>query len=143
DGNGSVNGAHFDELDRADVQTFADSSFSIAKFDLDDHVVQTTDPNGTVVQRGYDGSSRLLSVGVITKARNLAGTGQDVLGTTLRAFEYDGLSRIRTAIDDNGDPTNLGVATDFTYDSIGRKLTERHRINASVAANSVFTTDGR
>jgi RHS repeat-associated protein len=143
DANGNATVHHFDALDRCDIQTFADGSISFTKFDADDDVIQTTDPNGTIIQRTYDGISRLVKVAVTQKATNLAGTGQSVLGTNLQAFEYDGLSRLRTAFDDNGDATNLGVACDYTFDSLGRKLTERHRINAAVTANNVFTTNGR
>src|SRR2546421_11019557 len=56
-------------------------------------------------------------------------------GSVTVVFEYDGLSRLRAAIDDNGAPSALGVATSFTFDSAGRKLTERHQIGASVGAN--------
>jgi RHS repeat-associated protein len=143
DANGNMTACHFDALDRCDVRTFADGSVSVTKFDQDDDLIQTTDPNGTIVARTFDGASRLVKVQVTRKATNLAGTGQDVLGSALQAFEYDGLSRLRSAIDDNGDATNLGVACDYVWDSVSRKQSEHHRINAAVIANNVFTTNGR
>src|SRR5262249_4359577 len=114
DANGNVTSTHYDNLDRPDVQTFADQSARVTKYDPDDDAVQTTDPNGTVIRSAYDGISRPITVQVVNKAQNLAGTGQGVVGSSLQAFEYDGLSRIRQAIDDNGDSTTLGVATSFT-----------------------------
>jgi RHS repeat-associated protein len=143
DANGNRTANQYDALDRRTIQTSADGTFLVTAYDLDDDALQTTDANGTITQRAYDGLGRLLTANVTNRARNLANTGQNVLGTTLQALEYDGLSRVRSAIDDNGAASSSGVATDVGYDSLSRKLTERHRINASVTANAVFTTNGR
>lgn len=143
DSNGGVTSFAFDELDRATREIFANGTFTTRDFDADDNLVQTVDPNGSVIQRTYDGLGRPVRLDVTRRATNLAGTGQDVLGTTLQAFEWDGLSRMRAAIDDNGAATTLGVATDRVFDSLSRLLDEQHRINASVAANNVATTSGR
>src|SRR5258706_11591546 len=121
DANGSATACHFDALDRCDVRTFADGTTAITKYDLDDDVIQTTDPNGTIVKRAHDGAGRRVKVEVTQKATNLAGAGQSVVGSGMQAFEWDGRSRLRTAIDDNGASATLGVATDFTFDSLGRK----------------------
>jgi len=50
----------------------------------------------------FDGLGRLLTRQATRFAGNLEGTGQGVEGTSLQAFEFDGLSRLRIAADKPG-----------------------------------------
>ncbi len=133
DPNGRRTAYHRDLLGRADRVVFADGSVEQRRFDLDDNLIETVDPNGVSVRRAYDGLGRLVRMEV-PGAR---------AGTSWQAFEYDGLSRLRIAADDNGDAAHAGAATEVTWDSLSRRLAERHRIGARVAAPQVGTTNGR
>jgi RHS repeat-associated protein len=143
DPNGNASAYGYDALDRAEMATFSDGTYATTTYDADDDVTETTDPNGSVVHNTYDGLGRLTKTQVLSRATNLAGTTQSVVGTTLQAFEYDGFSRTRASIDDNGDALNLGVGCEVEYDSLGRVLSETHSINATVAAYDVPTTNHR
>ena len=144
DSNGARTSSTFDALDRPILEVAADGSFTQTDFDADDLPTKKVMATGTTVVSRHDGARRLLRLDVTRRATNVGGVpGHDVLGTTLMAYEYDGMSRLRGAIDDNGSPSVLGVATNYAYDSIGRKVGERHRVRAAVSANDVTTTNNR
>jgi RHS repeat-associated protein len=92
----------------------------------------------------FDGLGRLIERQATRIATGLEGTSQNVEGTTLQAFEYDGLSRMRTAIDNN-DPGDAGddVVTSFSFDSLSRRLTERHSLSVQGSVTSTSATFGR
>ncbi|MCW8137499.1 MAG: Ig-like domain-containing protein [Planctomycetota bacterium] len=144
DDNGNTTGWAYDARDRVVYTLGADLSVQRTLYDPDSLVRQTIDRNGTVIDRSYDAAGRLLKVEATRRATNLEGTGQAVEGTAVQAFEYDGLHRVRLAVDQNDplDPTD-DVATSFTYDSLGRQLTERHRFRAQTSLVSTFATQGR
>src|SRR5258708_18978463 len=58
-------------------------------------------------------------------------TFQPVVGTTIQNFQYDGLSRLTRATDNN-DPTNPNSASTVTdaYDSLGRIIEETQQIGS-------------
>ncbi len=144
DDNGNTTAYAYDSRDRLVYTVGADLSVQRTIYDADSMVRQTVDRNGTVIDRTYDAIGRLLKVQATLRATNLEGTGQAVEGTAVQAFEYDGLSRLRLAVDQN-DPLDPGddVVTSFTYDSLSRQLTERHRFRAQTSLVNTFTTNNR
>ncbi|MBX3469260.1 MAG: hypothetical protein KF878_20490 [Planctomycetes bacterium] len=122
--------------------------------DADGNLRTTTDANGTVVVRDYDGLDRLTRVDVVP--------GAGVVGTRLQRFEWDGLSRLVRATDDGGAAVNEPGAVSSEvlreYDSLsrlvresqdGRELAHEHRLNDTRSAVTypsgrrlVFTHDG-
>ena len=142
DGNNNSTVSQYNTRDECTGQIFADLTAQLVQRDLDGNPVQTTDPNGSVVTTAFDGNGRWVTRSV-NRARNLAGTNQNVIGTTLQASEWDGLGRQRATIDDNGSAGTLGVASSVTFDSVGHKIAERQQVNASVSASNVATTNGR
>ena len=135
----------YDARDRAVLVGGADLTASRTVYDPDSLPFQSIDRNGTVVERTFDGLGRTRRVEVTRRASNLEGTGQSVEGSVLQAYEYDGLHRLRLAVDQN-DPANPGddVVTSFTWDSLSRQLTERHRFRAQTTVSSgVATTFGQ
>lgn len=144
DDNGNTTVYSYDARDRAVYTQAADLTVSRTFYDADSMVRQTVDRNGTTLDRTYDAIGRLLEVRASRRATNLENTGQAVEGSVVQAFEYDGLSRLRLAVDQN-DPSDTSddVATSFTYDSLGRQRTERHRMRAQTSLVSTFGTSGR
>src|SRR5262249_19640769 len=75
------------------------------------------DNHGSVQHHQHDAINRRVRTDVIRAA--------GVIGTTLKIYEYDGLSRL-TRMTDNNDPANAGddsTAT-FAYDSLSRVIEE-------------------
>jgi RHS repeat-associated protein len=72
-------------------------------------------------------------------------TFQPVVGTTIENFQYDGLSRLTRATDNN-DPTNPNSASTVTdaYDSLGRVVEETQQIGGlpAQALDSAWRADG-
>lgn len=117
DDNGNVTAYQYDALNRKVLDTFADGTTNQYVYDRDDNIVSFTDENDSVHTNSYDGIDRLVSK-TVTRA---AGVG----GTTRWTWEYDGLSRLTQATDNN-DPA---VSTDdsvvsYDYDSLSRQLVE-------------------
>ncbi len=144
DDNGNATAYVYDQRDRAVGVMGADLTMSRTIYDKDSFPFQTIARNGTILQRTYDADGRTVKVEAIRTATNLEGTGQVVEGTAVQAWEYDGLSRPRVCVDQN-DPADLtdDVATSYTYDSLSRQLTERHRFKAQTSINAVNTQYGR
>jgi YD repeat-containing protein len=88
--------------------------------DPDDNLVRMVDQSGSLMDCRFDGINRLVSCEVVR--------APGVVGTTLVSRQYDGLSRITQATDNN-DP----VASDddsvvtYAYDSLGRVIEETQR----------------
>jgi len=144
DDNGNTTSYAYDARDRGTYVVGADLTVQRSVYDLDSNVVETIDRNGTTIAYTHDGDHRVVKAEVTRRATNLEGTGQGVEGTGVMAWEYDGLSRPRVCVDQN-DPSDPAddVATSYTFDSLSRPLTERHRFRASTTVNSVFTQFGR
>ena len=142
DDNGNTTGSIYDARDRVTHSVAADLTARQVVYDRDSMVRQSIDRNGTVVSRTYDGIGRLMTAEVTKQATGLEGLAQNVEGTTLQAWEYDGLSRLRVAFDNNG-PGADDVACSYTWDSLSRKTSERHRFNVLGGVTGATTTSGR
>lgn len=93
------------------------------QYDPDDNIVRLTDENGSTTECKFDGINRRTSC-TITR-------GPGVVGTTAASYEYDGLSRLTRATDNN----EPAVASDdsiitFAYDSLSRVIEETQQIGA-------------
>ena len=123
DDNGNPTSYAYDELNRLTVETFADTTTTVRGYDRDDNVVRYTDNNGSVQINAHDGINRLI--------RKTVERAPGVEGTTEWRFEYDGLSRLTMAFDNN-DPLNLvdDATCEFVYDSLGRVLIEKQGIHS-------------
>lgn len=127
----------YDALDRLTSETFpATPEHGITTrsyaYDDDNNIVQMTDQNGTIVDNTYDLLNRLTDV-MVTRVPG-------VMGTTVQRYEYDGLSRMTLAYDNN-DPADdsLVVNDDHTcrwqYDSMSNtreELQEYHNATYTV-----------
>ena len=89
-------------------------------WDGDHNLVRKVDENGTVIDTVFDALNRPLS-------RSIA-PAPEVVGTTAVALEYDGLSRLVRAADNN-EPEDEGDDSliTFAFDSLGRILEETQR----------------
>ncbi|MCC7170200.1 MAG: RHS repeat protein [Planctomycetes bacterium] len=105
DDNGHPTIHHYDGLNRLRSSDAADGTTSTLVYDHDDLVEVSTDANGSVVTNVYDDAHRLTSRSIVR------GTG--VLGTTTETFTYDGLGRIKSAVDNDS-------AVNRVYDSLSR-----------------------
>jgi RHS repeat-associated protein len=117
DDNGNTTRYQYDDLNRLVREVFADGTMNVHTYDADSHRLQTTDENRSVIARQYDGIRRPTGLS-ITPASG-------VIGTTQQSFQYDGLSRLVRAVDNNepGDSTDDAVVT-LAYDSLNRRLEE-------------------
>jgi RHS repeat-associated protein len=117
DDNGNTTRYQYDDLNRLVREIFADGTMNVHTYDADSHRLQTTDENRSVIARQYDGIRRPTAL-TITR-------GSGVIGTTQQTFQYDGLSRITRAADNNesGDSGDDAVVT-LAYDSLNRRLEE-------------------
>jgi RHS repeat-associated protein len=117
DSNGNVTQTTYDALDRKMTVMLADGTKSSYTYDRDDNVTGLTDNNGTLQTMTYDGINRRVQTSVTPV------TG--VIGTTLQAYQYDGLSRM-TQFTDNNDPSDSTSAStvNTAYDSLGRVVEE-------------------
>ena len=91
------------------------------EYDPDDNIVMLTDENGSVTQNEYDAINRVLQSDVLH--------GPGVVGTGLNTYEYDGLSRLTMATDDN-EPADPNDDSDVIrgYDSLSRVVRETQQI---------------
>jgi RHS repeat-associated protein len=117
DDNGNTTRYQYDDLNRTVREVFADGTMNVHTYDADSHRLQTTDENRSVISRQYDGIRRPTALTIMRAT--------DVIGTTQQSFQYDGLSRLVRAADNNepGDATDDAVVT-LAYDSLNRRLEE-------------------
>jgi RHS repeat-associated protein len=96
------------------------------EYDPDDNVIRLTDENGSVRSYDFDAINRRTATR-ITRAPG-------VVGTTAMTHEYDGLSRLTRATDNNepGDPSDDSAIT-RAYNSISRIIEETQQIGARAA----------
>jgi YD repeat-containing protein len=82
------------------------------------------DRAGNDIEQSFDALGRLTRRTVV-RARGAGGEGIDIEGTTLQRFEWDGLSRLTAAYDNNSpdDPEDDVLAV-RRYDSLGRLVVE-------------------
>ncbi len=138
DDNGNRTEYTYDDLDRVVLETKGicpegsladrcDPATSISyEYDRDHNVALRTDENGSQVRCDYDAIDRAIDCDV-TRAPG-------VVGTSNVAYEYDGLSRLTHAFDNNepGDPEDDSIAT-YAYDSLGRMVEETQKIGSLLA----------
>jgi RHS repeat-associated protein len=117
DDNGNTTRYQYDDLNRLAREMFADGTMNVHSYDADSNRLQTTDENGSVLARQYDGINRPITLNIMRAS--------GVIGTTQQSFQYDGLSRLVRAVDNNepGDATDEAVVT-LAYDSLNRRLEE-------------------
>jgi len=91
------------------------------EYDQDDNVIRKTDENGSVINFDFDAINRKIESNV-TRASG-------VIGTTKETYEYDGLSRLTRASDNNDpDTTDDDSIITYTYDSLSRVIEETQKI---------------
>ena len=93
------------------------------EYDADDNLGRFIDENSTVTECDFDGINRAGAC-IVTRAPG-------VIGTTLTTSEYDGLSRLTRATDNNepSDAADDSVIT-FARDSLSRTLEETQQIGS-------------
>ena len=141
DGNGQAVTYTYDALNRKIHQDNADGGFRTWSYDKDHNVIDLLDENGTVHVYTYDGLDRLISRDVLPAAKTIPGTTLPMLrGTTLQAFEYDGLSRLTRSFDNN-EPADAGDdwTVTYVYDSLSRPVEEIQ--NGRATGNSFLSDD--
>ncbi len=135
DDNGNQTRYTYDNLDRRLAETKGlctppaladrcDSPTTITyEYDLDGNLFQLTDENGSVTSCQFDAINRRAAC-AITRAPG-------VVGTTAGTYEYDGLSRMTRATDNNepGDTDDDSTIT-YAYDSLSRVIEETQRMGS-------------
>ena len=113
DDNGNATRYEYDSLDRRIRTIHADNTTNRFSYDAHDNPVQIVDPNGTVVLPQYDLLNR------VTNKTILRGPG--VQGTTNEMYQYDGLSRLVRA-------QNQDSVVTRSHDSLGNLLRETQQV---------------
>lgn len=122
DDRGNTTGYSYDNLDRLTLIQEDDGSRSRYEYDARGNLIGQTDPRGVVTTNAHDPAGRLT-------VRSLIPT-PGVAGTTVQAFEYDGLSRLTRAFDNNSPPSaGDDVTTTTLYDSLGRMIERAQRFS--------------
>ncbi|HKQ04702.1 MAG TPA: RHS repeat-associated core domain-containing protein [Blastocatellia bacterium] len=135
DPKGNITRYVYDDLNRRKQEIFDDGTIRDYVYDGDNNLLRVVDQNGTILTRRFDGINRLVQIDVkraTSRTPHRAGGFKDpnvrwqVTGTTLQRFEYDGLSRLTLAFDNNdpADPLDDQPVT-YSYDSLSRVLEER------------------
>jgi RHS repeat-associated protein len=109
DDNRNTTSYQYDGLDRPVTEVHPDGTATATTYDAHDNAVVVVDPNGTRVTTEYD----LLDRAVRRQVERAA----DVLGTTFETLDYDGMSRLVSAVDDDSQVTRR-------YDSLSRVVAE-------------------
>jgi len=102
------------------------------EYDQEGNVVQQTDENGTLSRKHYDARNRPISTEIVRVS--------GVAGTTLTSYEYNGLSQL-TRASDNNDPSDASDDSIITFarDSMGRIVEESQKVG-SLAARSISSS---
>jgi len=93
------------------------------EYDPDDNVVRLTDENGSLSECQFDAVNR--------EVRRTMTRAPGVVGTTEMSYEYDGLSRLTLARDNNepDDSSDDSIIT-YAYDSLSRVIEETQKIGS-------------
>ncbi|MFO0974206.1 MAG: RHS repeat-associated core domain-containing protein [Phycisphaerae bacterium] len=124
DAAGHVTAYAYDPLDRVVLEDFADCTQRTTTWDVHDNRRSQHDANDTVLSDSFDGLDRLVH-------RDIA-RGPGVRGPAAEDYQYDGLSRLVRALDDDSDVTRA-------FDSLGQLVRETQ--NGRVI-DATFTADG-
>ncbi len=114
----------YDALGRLTTKTYDDAETATYAYDDTNNLIDFTDQNGTQVDYAYDDLNRL------TDRDATLGTG--VGGDDTEDFAYDALNRLTEAKDDDS-------IVQYTYDSLGRVLTEKQGPNPLGTAGMTVT----
>ena len=117
DDKGNATAYAYDSQNRLVLTTFADGSGKSIEYNADSQPIRTVDNNGNIILASFDSLGRVVRRDITPAA--------GVKGTTVQTFEYDGLSRV-TKAGDNNDPANSSddSLVQRRYDSLGRLLEE-------------------
>jgi len=110
DDNGNATTYVYDALNRRVATIYADGTGQTNTLDVHDNAVLFTDANGNRVTNSYDAGNRVVRKDIAVGP----GVSPD---TTFEAFQYDGLSRIVRAQDDDS-------VVQMAYDSLGRAIAD-------------------
>ena len=107
----------YDPLNRLTGVVYPSESVELYRYDAAHNLVEQTDPRGILMRYRYDGLNQLLRTEVTP--------GAGVAGATRQTYEWDGLSRLVAATDNNNpsDPSDDSSVA-ITYDSLSNWLTE-------------------
>ena len=132
DDSGNATQFRYDSLNRVVEQQSADGTLSKYSYDVHGNLVGAEDPNGTLIVSQFDQLNRIKET-LITPSQ---GVSDD---TTSETFEYDGLSRVVLAIDDDSRVERFydslsnvieerlnGQISSSTFDGVGNKLESRY-----------------
>ncbi len=116
DGGGHTTSYTYDNIGRLAQEQADDGTLTVYSYDGEGNLQQWIGADGGIVHQVHDLAQRPIEVSVYNPAGE---------GTTQQTYEYDGLSRLTRATDDNQpvDP-NDDTSTTFLYDSLGRQLEE-------------------
>jgi RHS repeat-associated protein len=120
DDNGNATSFQYDSLDRHEATIFADCSTDSTAYDVHDNAVSVIDANLTQVDCQYDLLNRLTAKSVVSFGAGVAGPP---LATSFENYEYDGLSRLIRAEDDDS-LVIRGSAFTSGYNSLSRIIRE-------------------
>ena len=110
--------------DRIDPPTMIDT-----EYDRDDNIVRVDDENGSLTSCDFDGINRRTECDIQRAGneapRKVPGANfPTVVGTTETRFEFDGLSRMTRATDNNGASVDDDSTITYAYDSLSRVIEE-------------------
>ena len=144
-------------------QVVAAPTTNVTGYDPNGNVLIHQDENGTEVFTKYDGSDRALAVRVFRAGQHDSFAGDPIFapapvhiylnpsqntvvtGTTIQNFQYDGLSRVTRAFDNNNPTTSSDDSTvTDAYDSLSRVIEETQQTGALPAQpiDSAWRADG-
>lgn len=107
DDDGNLTQFSYDNLDRLIGLSYADGSRQSFSYDAAGNPIQVTQPNGTAITNQYSPANRLISRTIARSA--------GVLGETFESYQYDGLGRSVSLVNDQ-------ARTEFEFDSLDRIL---------------------
>ncbi len=129
DDNGNATTYAYDALDRLIHTTYADGTQDNRFYDVQNNPTQTVDANGSQVASTFDLLDRPTGRTIVPGA----GVAGPPNGTTTETYQYDGLSRLVRAQDNDSTVTRGGSAATNGYDSLGQVLRETQQITSPVA----------
>ncbi|MFC1783975.1 hypothetical protein ACFL02_10420 [Planctomycetota bacterium] len=109
DDNGNPTAYVYDALNRQTSEQYADGTLNSSTYDVHDNCLTFIDANGSKVIRTYDLLNRPTNKTIVR--------GANIEDTTFERYEYDGLSRMVSAED------NDSLVT-FSYDSLSNPISE-------------------
>ncbi len=124
DPNGNTTAYAYDHQDRLIRELFADGTDRRLRWNKTSTLALEVDPRGVVSEYGYDVLERRTSR-VVSNYR--PGVGQ----TTFAAWQYDGLSRVTKAEDDDS-------ICEYFYDSLSREVEDEQQIGTGAPRTSSY-----